>query len=267
MKQVLTPDHLVAAMKHADSVTILTGAGVSVASGIAPFRRSNDSLWERHVTEIATKQFFLEEPVKSWDWYLKRFEGILDKLPNPAHEALAHLEYWYQTRHREFTLVTQNIDTLHRKAGNHSLIEIHGRADMCRCINPRCEKSAPSGLIPSHEIDFETFMRMPSVETLPKCPLCSHLVRPHILWFDECYDEHVNYQYERALSTFQEADVLLFIGTSFSVGITETALYLAESGGADMWMIDPAPLCVSANMNTLTGKSEELLPQIIKALY
>lgn len=254
------------AIFSAEKIVILTGAGVSVASGIAPFRKSSDALWERNVTELATRRYFEACPSESWEWYRARFGGILDKLPNPTHQALVELEDWCETNETDYVLITQNIDLLHRKAGSRALIEIHGRADLCRCVNPQCELAAPRGLIQISDLDFQGFDQLPSIDTLPRCPQCSALVRPHILWFDERYTDHEAYQYESALNAFETADLLLCLGTSFSVGITESALYFSELSGAEVWTVDPAPLLDFAGMHTITGKSEALLPELMNRL-
>ena len=256
-------DHL----EQAEEVVVLTGAGISVASGIEPFRKSADAIWERDVTELATRRFFNASPLESWLWYLNRFDTLTDKQPNPAHDALTELESWCEAHHKRFTLVTQNIDTLHRKAGSQRCVEIHGRADAYRCTQIGCKNAAPRGVIPADHFDLAALKANPSDEGLPRCPECGSLVRPHILWFDERYDEHEGYQFERALRAFDTADVIICIGTSFSVGITELALGQAHQRFVDFWVIDPSiDRFVAPFVSKLERPAEEALPDLMSRL-
>ena len=255
-------------LRASERVVILTGAGISVASGIAPFRKSADALWERNVTELATRRFFQQSPKESWLWYLKRFDNLLDKQPNPAHHAIAELQEWGVREGKEVTLITQNIDLLHRKAGSSSPIEIHGRSDMTRCVQEgQCEYASPRGLIPSAELDLERLVQSEDEADLPRCPGCGSLVRPHILWFDEFYTEHEEYRFKDALEALSDADLLICSGTSFSVGITAIALDEAARQGAKIWGIDPSPdRDLIDELSWITEVSEEAFPHIARLL-
>ena len=231
-------EKLITDLRPAERVVVITGAGVSVASGIAPFRKNPNAVWENNLTERGTLRYFLEHPSEAWTWYDHRFAGLSDKELNPTHSALAELEQWCVTKGIEMTLITQNIDRLHHKAGNERLIEIHGRSDRIRCVNHGCSLASPTGSIDRHELSFDLFRAQPSDLSLPRCPKCGSLVRPHVLWFDETYDSHLDYQYTQAINALESADLIIAIGTSFSVGITELALYTAELNGAITWSID-----------------------------
>ena len=253
-------------LHHARKVVVITGAGISVASGIPPFRKSQDAVWEKTITEKGTWHYFQSHPVESLKWYLERFSGIDDKLPNPSHYAIRDLEHWCQQNNKSFQLVTQNVDGLHGQAGSNHFIEIHGQHHFSRCINPTCTQAAPQGKINNKALDFKTFLMNPSISTIPRCPLCNHLIRPHILWFDETYDSHEDYQYEKAIQSFLEADLFLAIGTSFSVGITESALYFSAQTKSTFWALD---LEIDPQVpidDWLVGKSEKILPALIKGL-
>lgn len=232
---------LVDAFWASEEIVILTGAGISVASGIAPFRKSSDAVWERNVTELATRRFFDESPVQSWLWYLKRFGSLRDKAPNPAHDAIRQLELWAEANGKSLTLVTQNVDDLHRKAGSVDAIEVHGSSRLSRCVKHGCENAAPRGVIPLSELNLDILIESESHDDLPRCPACNSLVRPHILWFDEYYTEHERYQFERVSAVFRDADLFLCSGTSFSVGVTASAIYESTHRGVDMWSVDPSP--------------------------
>ena len=253
-------------IKEAESLLIITGAGISVASGIAPFRKHKDAEWERNITNLATFAYFRQDPVRSWDWYLSRFDRLVDIQPNPAHFAITALERWAESQGKEFTLITQNIDCLHREAGSEHLIEIHGRADRVRCPTYNCEKGAPLGSIPISEVNLEDFKESKDIDHLPKCPTCGDLLRPHVLWFDEHYGEHEEYQMNRAMTQTNQADFILFIGTSFSVGITEFISSTAEMRGVSMWAVDPSPDPTSTRYQWLRARSEIALPQLITLL-
>ncbi len=221
----MTPDALLDDLLASQRLLVLTGAGISLASGIPTFRGSDpDAVWAHDVTEMGTFAFFRRSPVESWKWYRSRFGKLEGARPNAGHRALAELERWQLARSREFLLVTQNIDTLHRAAGSTQLVEVHGKADFVRCARPGCEHAEPRGLIARKEVDFGPFDAAPGLDTLPRCPACGFPVRAHVLWFDEYYGSHEDYQFDRVLEGIQRADLIVFVGTSFSVGVTAAAL-------------------------------------------
>ena len=120
--------------------------------------------------------------------------SVLSARPNPAHRAVAAIERWQAARGGDFLLVTQNIDTLHEQAGSARLIKVHGSVDRCRCADPSCRMGALDSL-PLEQASFDEFDREPCREALPRCPLCGTLLRPHVLWFDEYYTGHADYQW------------------------------------------------------------------------
>jgi NAD-dependent SIR2 family protein deacetylase len=250
----------------AQSILIVTGAGISVASGISPFRKHKDAVWERDIVTKGTFSYFCEDPVASWQWYRNRFANLVDKKPNPAHFALVQMEKWASDNQKEFLLVTQNIDTLHRKAGSKKLIEIHGRSDCVRCCNPRCIRGEPYGRLEPEEVSFSEFDASPSLSTLPTCPVCNSIVRAHVLWFDETYDGHADYQYERVLTSAFDCHLIVFIGTSFSVGITDSIWRIAKHQNIPMYAIDPSPSKEYNDIFWIEKSAEKLLPSIVSDL-
>src|SRR6185436_16529240 len=158
------------ALRKADRglVLVVTGAGVSAASGLPLFRGTDpDAIWNREVTEIGTVDFFRRDPVAWWQWFRQSFAGLLDARPNPAHHALAALERWQLARGgadagSDFLLVTQNVDTLHEQAGSKRLVKVHGTADRLRCSRPGCRLGAPGGSFPAAEADFARFDETPA---------------------------------------------------------------------------------------------------------
>lgn len=249
-------------------VVVVTGAGVSAASGLATFRTGADAVWRRDDLETGTEAFFRARPVEHWRWYLERFSGLLDAAPNPAHRALAALERWQAEGGGELLLVTQNIDPLHERAGSANLIKVHGTADRFRCSRTGCRLGAPTGSIPRAQASLEAFAREPSPATLPRCPECGALLRAHALFFDEYYDGHADYGFDRVRRALERMALILFAGTSFSVGITETALRCALFQKVPAYSVDPDGGAVERYpwVHRLAARAEELLPEVCRRL-
>ena len=244
-------------------LVVVTGAGVSHASGIPTFRGTDPgAIWKQDVTELGTRRFFESDPAGSWSWYTSRFDMVLDKRPNPAHYALAALERWHVGRSGRFLLVTQNVDPLHERAGSERLVKVHGSADRVRCTRHGCEHGAPGGSLARADVDMRAFAAEPVLGNLPRCPTCASLLRQHVLWFDEFYDEHEDYQWGRVLLAAQTLDCLLFVGTSLSVGVTELFLQAALELDRPVLAIDPgAARPPHPRITMLRAPSEELLPE------
>jgi len=246
-------------------VLVLTGAGVSLASGLPTFRGTDpDAIWTKDVTEMGTRRYFQRDPVGSWLWYGKRFASLAGAQPNPAHRALAALERWQAARGGEFLLVTQNIDTLHEQAGSTRMIKVHGSSDRVRCARRGCRLGEPAGSLPRAEVDLEAFLRDPGSETLPRCPVCAKHLRPHILWFDEVYAAHDDYGWEHVKAAAARMRLVLCVGTSFSVGVTDFVIDAAQAAGVPVFSIDPNPVSPAngGKVIHLRAKAEELLPTL-----
>ncbi len=248
---------------------VVTGAGISRASGIKTFRGSEpDAVWKVNDIELATAAYFARDPVGQWRWYLERFRRIEAAEPNAGHLALAHLETLHRERGGRFTLVSQNIDTLHERAGSNRLLKIHGTSSRVRCSRGGCANGAPRGSLPRSEADLARFRSAPSLATLPSCPLCSAPLRAHVLFFDEYYQEHEDYRFDEAIEVAEEAAMVIFAGTSFSVGITDLIGRTAAVNRAPAFSIDPnpAPQAAAYPMTALAWPAEELLPDLVGAL-
>ncbi len=246
---------------------VVTGAGVSVASGIPTFRGDDPgAIWKKDVTELGTHRYFRSDPVGSWQWYLDRFEHVLGATPNPAHLALAALESWQQARGAEFLLVSQNIDTLHEAAGSRQLVKVHGTADRVRCARVGCKLGAPFGSLRRSEVDLAPFLARPCLETVPRCPACGELLRQHVLWFDEFYGEHADYQFARVEQALERMALVLFVGTSFSVGLTSRVLEAGLAWKVPMLSIDPSSTLRVRGLTTLAARAEEVLPELCRRL-
>ena len=249
------------------ALLVVTGAGVSLASGIPTFRGSDpDAVWAHDVTELGTARYFRRDPVGSWRWYLTRFAALRDARPNPAHHALVTLERWQLARGGDFLLVTQNVDTLHDEAGSQALVHVHGRADRARCAGQDCEHAAPRGSLPRDDAATAAFLREPSLATVPRCPACGWLLRPHVLWFDEYYTDHRDYHIDRVLRAAKDAAVVLFAGTSFAVGVTDMILERALSRGASIFSLDPAGRPPHPRVRAIVEPAEQALPALCRAI-
>ena len=262
--------HLLAeAIRKAETglILVVTGAGVSAASGLPLFRGTDpDAIWNRDILEIGTVSYFERHPVEWWQWFLDRFTGLAEARPNAAHEALAALERWQLGRGGDFLLVTQNVDTLHEQAGSRRLIKVHGTADRFRCSRDGCALGAPSGSIPGDEVDLSAFMSDSRRETLPRCPRCNSLLRPHVLLFDEYYDEHADYSFGEVQRAAERSALTLFAGTSFSVGVTELVLREALGWRVPVVSIDPAAAPPVRGVTALRAPAEEILPAVCREL-
>ncbi len=192
------------ALARARSAAALTGAGVSAESGVPTFRGAG-GLWEgRRPEELASPDAFAADPELVWRFYDWRRTRLAAARPNPGHRALASIE----AAIREFTLVTQNVDGLHREAGSRRVVELHGDIWRVRC---------PQGCV--DEID----RRAPLPRPLPpRCPRCGDPLRPGVVWFGEALPAAALTEAERAART---AEVFLVVGTS---GVVEPAASLAR---------------------------------------
>lgn len=269
------------------TLLVVTGAGVSAASGLATFRGSDPgAIWSRDLLERATFAWFERDPRAWWEWFLDRFAGILAARPNPGHRALAALERWHTgeaagaERSGDFLLVTQNIDRLHEAAGSRRLVKVHGTADRVRCIRHGCRHGAPRGSLGSEafpagatRLHATTGAAGPgdapaALAETPACPECGSPLRPHGLLFDEIYAEHVDYGYERVVDAFTSlgpGDLVLFVGTSFAVGATEMALQAIRLAGTPAWSIDPGAQ-PPPGVRGIAAGAEQVLPEVCRRL-
>lgn len=250
------------AWREARRPVVITGAGISVASGLAPFRGSQDAVWSKTAQEMGTLRMFESDPVRQWGWYLDRFDVAFDAEPNAAHHALATLGRRVAENGGQMAIVTQNIDGLHIKAGSDDVIEAHGAVRYLRCSGAGCTNSAPDGTLPWQRELFDRFRASRAREHLPTCSACGKLLRPHVLWFDERYAGHSAYRIGEVARWLDEADLLVFIGTSFSVGLTESAMFKADLRALPTWSIDPHSAPVAGHVFWLQTAAEDVLPAL-----
>jgi len=195
-------------------ITFLTGAGISAESNIPTFR-GPEGYWKvgsnnYHPQEMATYQMFRQRPEEVWTWYLYRMGVCKKAMPNSGHLALVAFEQMFGDR---FTLITQNVDNLHIHAGNshERTWQIHGNIFFMRCVSEckMCVYPLPLKIDGKKKGDHLT----EKDRNLLKCPDCSGPVRPHVLWFDESYNEHY-YRLYSSLKAADETGLLVVAGTS-----------------------------------------------------
>ena len=239
------PQEVVRALREARHVVVLTGAGVSAESGVPTFRDAQTGLWERYSPqELATPEAFDRDPELVWEWYAWRRELVAGAEPNAGHRALAKLE-----RHApRFTLVTQNVDGLHRRAGSRNVIEYHGSLFRTVC---RSEGAVVEGW--SEE------------QTPPRCPDCGDYLRPDVVWFGEMLPVAA---IERSLVAAGECAVLLSVGTSSLVQPAASLPQEALLRGVPVVEINPeeTPLTRRATYS-LRGTSGSVLPELVRAAW
>jgi NAD-dependent deacetylase len=246
-------------IRKARQVVYLCGAGLSVPSGIRAYRTGPKAVWGEYVLEWGTRERFLRDPAAWWStFWLGAHAEVLrsDLSPNAGHRALVRLA----ARATADLVITQNIDGLHRAAGHPEaqLIEIHGRHDRFICAaGDGCE-----GV--DHPVTSVDLSRTAEGE-FPRCPHCDAPLRPLVLLFDEYYDGHPAYQAHRARRALDRADVLVFVGTSFSVGITQLAVQSARASGARLVNVN-LELAPFPRVTELTGGAEVVLPALADAV-
>jgi NAD-dependent deacetylase len=240
-------------MGNAGSVVALTGAGISVPSGIPDFRTPRTGLWENvDPMEVAHIDAFHSDPVRFWRFYGERFATLGDKQPNGAHRALVAME----ERGLLDAVITQNIDMLHRRAGTRELVEVHGSIASCSCL------SCGGGVEVSLE---EVRARVQSeVDGVPRCGDCRGPLKPDVVLFGEMLDEQ---RLDRARELCGRADVLLCIGSSLEVHpVAGLPLLTHDAGGAIAILTQgPTPLDGVAGVR-LSGDVVEELDALLAAL-
>ncbi len=242
------PPQLVERLRSARHVAVLTGAGVSAESGVPTFRDAQTGLWAQYnPQDLATPQAFQRDPKLVWEWYAWRRELVGRAAPNPGHTALAELERRVPT----FTLITQNVDGLHRRAGSQNVIELHG--------NIARTKRFDDGVIVEQWED--------TGEVPPRCPETGSLLRPDVVWFGEMLPEDA---LNRAATAAQECDLFLSVGTSGQVEPAASMPYWALQYGAAVAIINPDLSGVRSRSDmlyTVQGPAGEVLPALLGAAW
>jgi len=239
------PDTLISRLTSAGAVTFFTGAGVSAESGVPTFR-GTDGIWAKFKPEeLANLSAFMKNPELVWEWYRARKTIIATVRPNAGHFALAAMEALFPG----CTLITQNIDNLHRRAGSRHILELHGNIERNYCL--KC--GAPYG-------DED----LPQTEGVPRCSRagCAGLIRPDVVWFGEMLPED---EWDAAVRASAAADVFFSVGTSGIVYPAASLPLTAKQQGAFLVEINPEPTSLTRSVDLfLQGLSGEILPAIVE---
>ncbi len=233
-------------LSEAKMVTALTGAGISVESGIPPFR-GKGGLWEKYdPMEVAHIDAFLQDPTKVWNLLFKDMKEVLDKAePNDSHKGLAKLEELGILK----TIITQNVDGLHQMAGNTDVIEFHGNMAWQKCMD--CHKRYET-----HDIDIN---RIP-----PRCS-CDGILRPEAVLFGEMIPQAALW---RSRQVAQDCDVMLVIGTSAIVQPAALMPIVAKDTGAKVIEINPERTLLTDDISDylISGTAGDVMNRIIADL-
>ncbi|HEY1882325.1 MAG TPA: NAD-dependent deacylase [Candidatus Cybelea sp.] len=236
-------ERLVAALRGASSVFVLTGSGISAESGLPTFRGIG-GLWRTHrVEELASAEGFARDPELVWTWYNERKAAHQNAEPNAAHAALARLE----RKLPDFTLATQNVDSLHFRAGSQRVVELHGDLREARCTHCGARQALDAGGLPLDRIRHS----------------CGGMMRPNIVWFGEPLPPQA---WWRAREAASRAGVILVIGTS-AVVYPAAALATSYNSGAFVAEINPEETAISTGVDcVLRSSASEALARIAAAL-
>lgn len=238
------PAQLIEDLRDARSVVALTGSGISAESGVPTFRDAQTGLWTKYdPQQLATPEAFLRNPDLVWQWYEWRRKLVGEAEPNPGHHALAELEH----KVSNFTLATQNVDGLHRRAGSENVLELHGNILRTICSSEGIEVDVPEN------------------ETPPPCPNCGSPLRPDVVWFGEMLPEGIM---EDAAEAARNCDVLLSVGTSSLVYPAASLPHEALSAGATVVEINPEETPLTRQVAySLRGRAGEVLPKLIDTAF
>ncbi|HYV26677.1 MAG TPA: NAD-dependent deacylase [Candidatus Eisenbacteria bacterium] len=240
------PTDLIEALRNASDVCVLTGSGISAESGIPTFRDAQTGLWEKFKPEeLATPEAFRQNPRRVWEWYAWRRELVAKAEPNAGHLALVELE----RRVRSFTLITQNVDGLHQRAGNRQVIELHGNITRTKCF----------------EEDVVVNEWPETNEVPPRCPRCGGWLRPDVVWFGERLPtEAIN----TAMAATTACELFLSVGTSALVYPAASLPFDAIEQGATVVEINPdsTPLTSRAH-HAIHSPAAMVLPALLRVAF
>jgi NAD-dependent protein deacetylase/lipoamidase len=239
------PDELIEKLGTAKSVLFFTGAGISAESGIETFR-GKGGLWNKmSAQELASFDGFMKNPNLVWEWYQYRRNIVRETEPNAGHKTIAEFEKHFN----EVTVVTQNVDNLHERAGSSNILELHGNIERNFCI------------------DCKTFYGVEKFiesEDVPICEKCGGMIRPDVVWFGEMLPQEI---FSEAEKKAIEADICFIVGTS---AVVYPAAYIpisAKEAGATLVEINIESTNISSQVDfSIIGKSGEVLPKIFEML-
>ncbi len=229
-------------LARADHVVAFTGAGISAESGVPTFR-GEDGIWKKmRPEELASMEGFLANPALVSEWYRHRRTIIRSVQPNAGPRALVEMEKVFP----RLTVITQNIDNLHRRAGSSTVVELHGNIERNYCL--RCGTRYGEG-------------ELPLPEDVPSCARCGGLIRPDVVWFGEMLPEDA---WENALRACGSADLLISIGTSAVVYPAASLPLAAKRAGGFLVEVNPEPTPLTPSVDEyIPGPAGSILPPLV----
>ncbi len=226
-------------IKNYKKIVFITGAGISQGSVIPTFR-GKDGLWRNYdPMKLATIDAFYENPKLVWEWYNERRNNIFQAQPNPEHNAIAELE-----KHAQVTVLTQNIDGLHKKAGSSNVLELHGSIAKIKCSV--CDYN--------EEILTE-------ISDFPPLCKCGNILRPDVVWFGEPLPQNV---WQNAIEFASQCDLMVIVGTSLVVSPANTLPLYAKQNNATLIEINPEKTEMSEKMDEIIRNTNvEILSKLV----
>lgn len=238
-------------LQRAARVCVLTGAGMSAESGVPTFRDALTGLWTRFdPAQLASDAGFRANPGQVWDWYAERRDGVRRALPNAGHLALAE---YARRRPGVLTVVTQNVDDLHQRAGNDDAVRLHGDILRDRWLD-RCARA-------DGDPGFWCDPAWAEPARPPRCAECGNMVRPDVVWFGENLPIDALRQAEAAA---EHCELMLVVGTSGAVWPAAGLAGRARAAGGHVAILNPAPSEIDAQAHlVLRGTAAEWLPRLL----
>jgi NAD-dependent deacetylase len=235
-------------IKASREAVVLTGAGISTPSGIPDFRSEGSGLWMRYDPfEVASLSAFRYNPEKFYEWLRPLANTICNAQPNPAHVSLARLESVGMIQ----TIITQNIDRLHQRAGSRNVLEVHGTLDTLSCI--AC----------FHQVDSQPYLDayLDRGET-PSCPLCGSVLKPDIILFGEQLPART---WLKALEASKNCDLMIVAGSSLEVLPVAGLPMRALENGAQLIIINRTKTYIDVRADVVFGEDvADILPRMVK---
>lgn len=232
-------ESIIEQIKDIQKIVFVTGAGISQESGIPTFR-GKDGLWRNYnAMELATIDAFYKNPKLVWEWYNERRRNIFAAQPNLGHKAITELE-----KYAEVTILTQNIDGLHQKAGSTEVLELHGSIVKIKCS----------------VCDFKDEIITEFFEIPPLCK-CGNILRPDVIWFGESLSQDI---WQRAIIFSSQCDLMIIVGTSLVVSPANTLPIYAKQNNATLIEINPEKIERSLEMDlVIRNTSVKVLPKFV----
>ena len=237
-------------LRSAEYAIALTGAGISTPSGIPDFRSGKDGLWHKHnPLEVASLSAFRTQPEQFFSWFQPLASLILDAQPNPAHTALAKLETLGVVR----SVITQNIDGLHQRAGSESVYEVHGTMFTLTC--GQCYQQFNS-------LDFVQSYFVEGI--IPTCTSCSGILKPDVILFQEQLPRTVWQMVELEIS---KCDLMIVIGSSLEVNPVANLPYKVVAQGGKLLIVNEQETYMNSRADIIFNQdASKVLPAILEAM-